>query len=219
MTTYSRADWGARPAPAAEPLNASRVIGLAFHWPATKAPVRGVAAVSAALREWQRYHMDDLGWRDIAYQEAYDQDGNTYILRGLDGQSGANGDTDPNRRYGAVLLILAPGEEPSKKMLKAIRNGVKRHRRLFVRSTLLVGHQDVRPEATACPGPIVMRLLSEGAFEPGPTPAELLRADLNAAIAATKAALSKAERRPRLRYNLERARRALSKARKINRGE
>ena len=219
MTVYSRADWGARSAPAAEPLDASRVVGLAFHWPAMSKPLRGVAAVSAALRGWQAYHMDRKGWRDIAYQVAVDQDGNRYTLRGLDGQSGANGDEDVNRRYGAVLLVLAPGEEPTPAMVREVQNVVADHRRLFARSKALVGHQDVRPEATACPGPAVMRLLSEGVFEPGPTPAELLRADLNAAMAATKAALSKAERRPRLRFNLEVARKALSKARRINRGD
>ena len=219
MATISRAKWGARSAPAAIPLDATQVIGLAFHWPAMKSPLRGVAVVSAALRNWQTYHMDTHGWRDIGYQVAVDQDGNRYILRGLDGQSGANGDEDVNRRYGAVLLVLAPGEQPTDAMLREIHAVVRDQRRLFPKSKLLVGHNDVRPEATACPGPAVTRLLSEGAFEPGPTPSELLRADLNAAMAATKAALSKAERRPRLRFNLEVARKALSKARRINRGD
>lgn len=219
MTTISRAQWGAQPAPAAEPLDAAQVIGLAFHWPAMKAPIHGVANVSSALRSWQAYHMNGHGWRDIAYQVAVDQDGNRYILRGLDGQSGANGDEDVNRRYGAVLLVLAPGEEPSPAMVREVQNVVRDQRRLFPWSRLLVGHNDVRPEATACPGSAVQRLLAEGAFEVGPTPAELLRADLNAAMAATKDALSKAERRPRLRFNLEVARKALSKARRINRGD
>lgn len=45
-----------------------------------------------------------------------------------------------------------------------------------------------------------------------------VRADLNAAMAATKDALSKVKGRPKLRFNLERARKALSKARRIYRG-
>ena len=219
MTTYSRADWGARPARSGPgPLDARDVIGLVFHWPAMSKPVRGFPAVAAALRSWQDYHMSK-GWSDIAYQVAVDQDGNRYTLRGLDGQSGANGDEDVNRRYGAVLLILAPGEQPTDAMLREVHAVVRDHRRLFPKSRLLVGHNDVRPEATACPGPAVTRLLSEGAFEPGPTPSELLRADLNAAMAATKNALAKSSGRPRLRFNLEVARKALSKARRINRGD
>ncbi len=217
MSTISRAQWGARPAAAAEPLAASEVVGLAFHWPAMKAPLRGIAPVSAALRSWQAYHMDRKAMRDIAYQVAVDQDGNRYILRGLDGQSAANGNADVNRRYGAVLLVLAPSEEPTDAMVREVQNVVRDHRALFAGSVLLVGHQDVRPEPTSCPGPAVMALLSEGAFTPGPTPRELMRADLNDAMRKVKDALAKADRRPRLRYHLEKARKAISAARKINR--
>lgn len=219
MTTYSRADWGARPARSGPgPLDARKVIGLVFHWPAMSKSVRGFAAVAAALRAWQAYHMGK-GWSDIAYQVAVDQDGNRWILRGLDTQSAANGDADVNEEHGAILLILAPGEVPSAAMIREVQNVVRDHRRLFPNSHDLLGHDEVRAEATACPGPIVQGFLETGVFEPGPTPRELLRADLNAAMAATKDALAKVERRPRLRYQIERARKALSKARKINRGD
>lgn len=219
MTTYTRAQIGLRPAgPGPGPLDARTVRGLVFHWPAMARPVRGFAAVAAALRSWQAYHLSK-GWSDIAYQVAVDQDGNRYLLRGLDVQSAANGDQDVNDELGAVLLILAPGEEPSPAMIAETKRVVADHRRLFPRSTELLGHDDVRPEATACPGPAVQRHLAAGTFEPGPTPAELLRGDLNAAMRATKAALAKAQRRPRLRYQLERARDAFRKARRINRGD
>lgn len=222
MARISRAQWGARPAAKADPLDATRVVGLAFHWPGFEdagQAIRGVASVAAALRSWQRMHMDDKHWRDIAYQVAIDQDGNRYELRGLDGQSAANGDQDVNETFGAALLVLAPGEQPSDAMIREAQNVVRDHRALFPRSEVLVGHQEIRPEPTSCPGALVMRLLHDGAFEPGPTPRELLRADLNAAMAGTKAALEKAGRRPRIRFQLERARAALSKARKINRGD
>lgn len=222
MARISRAQWGARPATLAEPLDGTQVDGLAFHWPGWKSgsdAIRGVVAVSAALRSWQRMHMVVSGNRDIAYQVAVDQDGNRYELRGLDGQSAANGDEDVNRRFGAVLLVLAPGEIPSEAMIREVQNVVRDHRALFPKSIQILGHQDVRPEPTACPGAIVMRLIGEGAFEPGPTPRELLRADLNEAMVPVKRALEKVARRPRLRFQLERAREAISKARKINRGE
>lgn len=45
-----------------------------------------------------------------------------------------------------------------------------------------------------------------------------VRADLNAAMASVKDAAAKVSKRPRLRFQLERARKALSKARRINRG-
>lgn len=221
MALITRVQWGARVAAKAEPLDGTQVVGLAVHWPAMKTPLRGVAAVSAGLRSWQAFHMDNKGWRDIAYQVAVDQDGNRYTLRGLDGQSAANGDEDVNRRYGAVLAVLAPGEQPTDAMLAELRNVVRDHRALFPRSTAVVGHSDVRPEPTACPGPIMLGLIHDGSLEPGPTPSELLRADLRAAIDATKAGLQRAgsPRRPRIQQHLKRALEALRGARDLNQGD
>jgi hypothetical protein len=165
MPTISRAQWGAKATPAADPLSAVEVVGIAVHWPAMAKSLRGVPAVSAALRSWQAYHLSK-GWRDIAYQVAVDQDGNRYILRGLDGVSAANGDTDTNRRYGAVLVVLAPGEAPTPAMLDELRRVVADHRRLFPKSTRVVGHKDIRPEPTACPGPVMESIINSGLLEP-----------------------------------------------------
>lgn len=222
MTTFTRADWDARPArPGPGPLAARDVIGLAFHWPAMSKPVRGRAAVAAALRGWQKYHMDDRGWSDIAYQVAADQDGNRWLLRGLDTQSAANGDQDVNDDFGAVLLILAPGEEPSSKMIRQVRSIVADHRQLFPRSDVLVGHNEIRAEGTACPGAIVQRHLELGTFEPQPEPRDLLRADLAAAISSVKAVRDRAKspRRPKVRFHAERALEELREARDLNKGD
>ena len=167
--TFSRSDWGARPASGGPgPLFGSTVRSIVLHWPATTKPIRGVENVMAALRGWQNLHMDDKDWSDIAYQEAYDQDGNTYILRGLDTQPGANGDEATNKANGALLLILAPGEQPSPAMLDAVRAGIANHRLLFRLSTGVKGHSEVRPEPTSCPGPVVLGMIHRGVFEPVP---------------------------------------------------
>jgi hypothetical protein len=181
-------------------------------------PIRGVAAVKAALRGWQDFHMDDRGWSDIAYQVAADQDGNRYLLRGLDTQSAANGDQDVNDDFGAVLLILAPGEEPSSKMIREVRRIVVDHRQLFPRSDVLVGHNEVRPEGTQCPGPIVQRHLEAGTFEPQPEPRDLLRAELAASISKTKAVIARAEspRRPKILFHARAALEELRQARDLN---
>jgi hypothetical protein len=169
VTHYTRADWNARPArsgPGA--LNPRKVVGLAFHWPAMSSPLTSPAAVMAALRSWQAYHMDGHGWSDVAYQVAVDQAGNRYELRGLAIQSGANGDAAVNETYGAVLLILAPGEKPSAAMVTEARQVVAEHRALFPKSTRLVGHGQIRPEPTACPGPAAQAAINAGTFEPSP---------------------------------------------------
>lgn len=163
--TYSRAEWGARPARSGPgPLYGSNVESIALHWPAMSHPIRGVEKVKAALRGWQNFHMDTRGWSDIAYQEAVDQDGNRYVLRGLDTQSGANGNEAVNKANGAVLLVLAPGEHPTPAMVKAVREVVADHRELFRNSRGVKGHSDMRE--TTCPGPIALALIRAGEFEP-----------------------------------------------------
>lgn len=166
MNHFSRDDWEARPYEAHYPLDRDQVRGIALHWPAMTKPLRDVAAVKAALRSWQAYHMDTRGWSDIAYQVAIDQAGNTYRLRGLKFRSGANGDTVTNLEYGALLLVVAEGEKPSETLVKAVRSRVAAHRRLFPRSRLIVGHGQIRPEPTACPGPAIQRLIDAGHFDP-----------------------------------------------------
>lgn len=138
---------------------------MVLHWPGMARPIRGRKAVEAALRSWQNLHMDDHGWSDIAYQEAIDQDGNVYVLRGLWTQSAANGDQTLNEQLGAILLVLAPGERPTKALLKMLDKRIRRHREVFPRSTRVYGHGDVRPEPTACPGPIVQDLIDRGVIK------------------------------------------------------
>lgn len=169
MTHYSRGDWKARPARARYKLDPAGVRGIALHWPAMTTRLTTPAQVMAALRSWQSYHMDAKNWSDIAYQVAVDQDGNSYVLRGHAHRSGANGDADVNLEYGALLLVLAPGEKPTKDLIQATRDQIARHRQLYPSSHRIVGHNQIRPEATACPGPIVQALIKQGAFDPQET--------------------------------------------------
>jgi len=170
-----RSAWNARP-PKGGPgsLVASRVEGIAFHWPgATTSRPISRAAVPRALRGWQDFHMDGRGWSDIAYQVAVDQWGRVWTLRGLTTQSGANGDQDVNRRFAAVLLVLVEGEHPSPAMIDAVRLVVDDLRRLYPRARRLVGHGQIRPGGgTECPGPAVLAALAHHAFAaaaPAPT--------------------------------------------------
>lgn len=166
---YSRADWGGRPPKARYRLDRDQVDGVALHWPGIARPIHGFANVAAALRAWQKLHMDtdqiaDGGASDIAYQIAIDQDGNTYGLRGLRYRSAANGDTDVNLRFGAFLLIVAEREHPTSAMIHTVRARVLAHRNLFPKSHLIVGHRDIRPHPTECPGDLVDDLVDSGAF-------------------------------------------------------
>lgn len=164
MAHYNRKEWGGRPPEARYKLDPLKVVGVALHWPGILDPLTNVDQVCAALRSWQGYHMDVKGWSDIAYQVAVDQAGNTYGLRGLRYRSGANGDQTTNVMYGAFLLVVAIGEQPTGTMVKAVRSRVDQHRNLFPKSQRIVGHRDIRPEPTACPGELVDDMIDAGRF-------------------------------------------------------
>lgn len=169
-----RSAWGAR-APRGGPgyLTPSRVEGAVIHWPGMGSRRLFKAAdVAEALRGWQAYHMDDRGWSDIAYQVAVDQAGRAWILRGLRTQSGANGNEDVNERFGAILLILGTGEEPTAAMIATTREVLRDFRALFEDGDRIEPHSAVRPDGTDCPGSEVRALIEAGAFEPGRTTQE-----------------------------------------------
>lgn len=160
-----RSAWSARSAAQPVPrLEAREVRGLALHWPGDSVKRVTGTEVEEALRAWQRLHIDTNGWSDIAYQEAVDQAGNVYRLRGLRYRSAANGDTATNDAYGAMLLVLAIGERPTDAMVTGVNRVVARHRRIFPRSTEVVPHSQIRPGGTECPGDHVRRLIERGAF-------------------------------------------------------
>ncbi|TDW94318.1 hypothetical protein EV137_1620 [Kribbella pratensis] len=165
-----RSAWNARP-PNGGPgnLTVSRVEGAVIHWPGTGSTsvIHSKAAVASALRGWQDYHMDTRGWSDIAYQVAVDQAGRAWTLRGLRTQSGANGDTDVNERYGAILLILVTGEQPSAAMKATTRGVIADFRRIYPRGTAIRPHSAVRPEPTDCPGDPARAAIARGEFTPG----------------------------------------------------
>ena len=205
---FSRDQWGARnPKPGPGALNVNEVRGIALHWPGMSGPLQGVNRVSAALRSWQAYHMDDRGWSDLAYQQIVDQDGNRYQGRGLSVTSGANGDEFTNDVYGAVLLVLAPGEPPSAAMVRTVRTVITRHRAAFPNSRRIVGHGQIRPGGTDCPGAMVQKYIDSGKFEPRPpwTPV-VLRRRVTRALAEAEAA---PDRTPGIEATRRRLRRIL----------
>jgi hypothetical protein len=177
MVTYlPRSAWKARAARGSTGLVRSQVDGTALHWPGMAKPINAIGAagqarVASALRGWQNYHMDGRGWSDIAYCVAVDQAGRAWTLRGINIRSGANGDADVNRRYGAILLILAPGEQPSAAMKTTVKGVVADFRRRFPHASATPkGHKDVRTAGTDCPGPLAYAAIKRGDFTPGTAP-------------------------------------------------
>lgn len=173
-----RTAWNARPAnPGPGDLTVSRVEGAVIHWPGMGTARKATQAeVASALRGWQNYHMDDRGWSDIAYQVAVDQAGRAWTLRGLRTQSGANGNNAANEDYGAILLVVGTGEQPSPELIATTREVIRDFRVTYPNGTKIRPHSAVRVEYTGdgtdCPGDIVRGLISDRAFEPTTTKPE-----------------------------------------------
>lgn len=165
-----RTAWMAEPADDGPgSLDPAKVRGVVVHWPGSEEQdsFDGRAEIVAALRGWQRFHMQSRGWSDIAYQVAVDQAGRAWTLRGLRTQSGANGNEDLNERYGAILLILVDGEEPSAAMKATVRQVVLDFRRIYGDdAALILPHSTVRPDGTDCPGDRARAAIARGDFEP-----------------------------------------------------
>jgi hypothetical protein len=185
MVSYvSRAQWGARKAKAAYSLVPSQVKNTAFHYPGTANPINAVGdagfrRVCSALRGWQAYHMDTRGWSDIAYCIAIDQVGRAYTLRGINIRSAANGGTQANLEYGAILLVLGNNEAPSAAMKATARAVVQDYRVRFSRIPQRpTWHGAIRPGGTAsdpstdCPGKLTIAQIKAGEFDAASTPVQ-----------------------------------------------
>lgn len=162
----SRQQWRARvPTERGTRFVRGDVQGVCFHWPGSSEVLRG-DAVPAALRGWQRYHMEVRGWRDIAYNYAVDQHGRIWVCRGVNLKSAANGSQVGNSAYLAVVCVVAVDEPVSPELVTAARLVVRYARKVYPRAQRLVGHGEIRPGPTDCPGPAVRRLLRGGELEP-----------------------------------------------------
>jgi hypothetical protein len=182
VTTYlQRSDWAsAGPRQPLQQLDPANLRGFAVHWPGTTKTLGGTSAsgIAARLEGYRCMHTAPgglgtaRGASDIAYQVAIDLEGRVWPLRGVLWKSGANGSSLANSLWGAVLLMLGPGEQPSRRMVQAVqdfRQDVWLRR--FPRAVRVVGHRDVRPDGTACPGNAVYNLVKAGTFRrlPGDT--------------------------------------------------
>lgn len=167
MTTYkSRPSWTKTPKPdGLETLDSDSVVGLALHWPGTEGATIGsnYDAIVRRLESYRLTHVRDRGWTDIAYQAAVDQAGRVWDLRGIEHRSAANGNSLTNSRYGAVLVMVGAQEKLTVACEEALRDLYRdRWLKRYPRAKTIVGHRDIRPDPTDCPGNEVLRLIDSG---------------------------------------------------------
>ena len=141
---------------------ASQIEGVALHYPGTPGTIGKETEDETAsrLEGYRRHHVNGQGWTDIAYNVAVDQRGKLWVLRGVSRQPGANGSTEANRAYGAILLLVGNSEQPSDAMIETVLYAA----RLW--DARYPGVKYLRPHSyftqTSCPGSAVRRLLNDG---------------------------------------------------------
>jgi hypothetical protein len=153
MTLHPRRDWTSTPATDAHPLDPAAVKGLAVHWNGPPVPEAALTDPRTYLEGVRRFHVTDRGWSDIAYNFAVDQRGDLWVLRGMHHMSAANGDTEVNAQWVAVLAIIGVGQKPSPSLLEGVKQMAAMVRREYPRGGRVTTHQAIRPADTACPGP------------------------------------------------------------------
>lgn len=109
----------------------------------------------------QRYHMEELGWLDIAYNHVFCRHGFVFVGRGFGARSAANGTKHANDRYFAVCFLgddTAGRADVTREARDALQALLDEYRRGYPKA------RDVRPHsdfvATACPGDELRALVS-----------------------------------------------------------
>jgi hypothetical protein len=166
VTLHPRSDWTTVKAANAHPLNPDVVRGTAVHWNGPAVPASALTDPRAYLEGVRRFHVNGNGWSDIAYNLAVDQTGDLWVLRGLGHMSAANGDTEQNTKWLAVLCIIGQGQTPSARMLAGLAAAVELVRDRYPNARGITTHAAIRPEPTACPGPDLKAAVASGLTTP-----------------------------------------------------
>jgi hypothetical protein len=155
MNYRSRKDWGARLPTRTTPLRTVSN-GVVIHHGGN--PIPDSADAAAVVRAYQRHHMDQRGWTDIAYSWLVDpRDGTIYEGRGW---GVANGATTGYGTSTIAICIIGHGDQLTDAAKRSINDIIaeaeKRHGvKLRVR-----GHRDFK--ATACPGDFAYQWVVRG---------------------------------------------------------
>jgi hypothetical protein len=102
----TRAAWQAARSSGSENVWGNVKVGIAVHWTGSLEHDQGHKACLAEVRGIQRYHQQNKGWADIAYNYLICRHGYVFVGRGLTSASAAQGTTAGNRTYVAVCFLL-----------------------------------------------------------------------------------------------------------------
>jgi hypothetical protein len=155
LAWVSRAMWGA--ARSAGPENSWGTVryGVAVHWSGADVGKDLHNLCASKVRGIQRYHQQNKGWADIAYNYVICPHGHVFVGRGEQSASAANGTTASNRTYSAVCFLAGP-HDPLTILQRGTFLGLREY--LMQRGVLNRVWPHLRFITTECPGPLLRKL-------------------------------------------------------------
>lgn len=171
MYLVSRKEWGARSVTGAYTRMPVHPKGVKIHYTGSYVDPglnNDHRLCLQLIKNIQRQHMDVNGWIDIGYSFAVCPHQNVFIGRGVGHVPAANGPGLNSQHY-AVLALVGNGglTIPRDQMLSGIWDAITYLRGQGVGKEIQ-GHRD--GYATACPGTILYRWISNGCPLPGEDP-------------------------------------------------
>jgi len=157
----SRNQWGAKAPKAVTKLSPTALAGVAVHWFGKPRAAKSHDGCAALLRSVQNTHMGPKGLgvpeggNDIAYNHAVCPHGHAFTLRGFGVQTGANGDSQSNRDYAAVVYMAGEGDPPPSDEVRALIAEVIRAWQAKGAGPLVKPHHFFTK--SECPGPDLLK--------------------------------------------------------------
>jgi hypothetical protein len=172
-----RTEWGATRARGRDRLDAASARGVALHYSGMNSDERSDHRNCAArVRAMQRYHMDENGWLDVAYNHVLCRHGYVFAGRGFGIRSAANGTKQANDRYYAVCFLgddTGGRADVTPRAYAALDELLRSYERRIPREMRVRPHSDF--VATQCPGDELRAYMRRGTWRRRP-PARRRRA-------------------------------------------
>lgn len=168
MTVYvSRAGWGARAPSGGRNEIGAHPKGSAIHWNGPGMGLGSHSECTPAVQGIQRFHMDSNGWSDIAYNLLVCPHDYVYEGRGQGVGSAANGSTQANADWYAVMALVGEGDSQPAGLYDGVAYAANMVRGWGAGSSVC-GHRDLY--GTECPGDALYSKVKAGAFSGGSAP-------------------------------------------------
>ena len=142
--------------------------GCAIHWGGPNQKLGAHSRCLEVWRSWQRYHMKKHNWVDIAYTLGFCIHGYAFAGRGFNVRTAAQGTTDGNNRFYAIVFIGGEGDTVTVDAINAMRWCINEARTKGNAGLEVRRHSEFTD--TSCPGVVLGREAARLHNKPIPKP-------------------------------------------------